>query len=58
MHAMLYYGRMNKTPAKTKPADAGYINIRITKKAYRELARRAVADRRTIIAQLDVLLGI
>jgi len=50
-------------PTKTKPAPApanqlGYINIRITKKAHQELLRRAVAERRTMVAQLEVLLGV
>lgn len=40
------------------PEALGYMNVRISKKAHKELLRRAIAERRTIIRQLEVILGV
>jgi len=45
------------TPPKIR-AESGYKQIRISKKAHRELLMRAMKERRTVVAQLDVILGV
>lgn len=48
----------NPTTRRRSADELGYTTIRITKRAHRELIRRALADKRSIVAQLDVILGI
>ena len=45
-------------PKKKPENELGYINVRISKKAHRALLRRSLDERRTLIATLDVLLGV
>lgn len=46
------------TKPKRPANELGYTNIRVSKRAHRELTRRAIADRRSIGAQLDIILGV
>lgn len=41
-----------KNPPSSR--EIGYTTIRISKKAYNELVRRAIAEKRTLVAQLDM----
>jgi len=47
-----------KSPRRIRANEAGYIQIRITKKAHQELLRRALAEKRSLYAQLDIILGV
>ena len=38
--------------------DKGYTSVRISKRAYRELTKRALSERRTLVATLDMILGL
>lgn len=48
--------------ANTKKArsnsEMGYVSVRISKKAHKELVLRAVTEKRTLVAQLDSMLGV
>jgi hypothetical protein len=57
-YAPRYDGRMTTTPTKQDRRPELYTSIRINKKAYAALAERAGTERRTIIATLDILLGV
>lgn len=39
-------------------SDLGYTTIRISKKAHRKLAEKAIRERRTLHAQFDIILGV
>jgi hypothetical protein len=54
----MYYGRMTTTTKKAQPKDAGYQVVRISKRAYRKVMDQAVKERRTFVAQADVMLGV
>lgn len=43
---------------KPDPASLGYVNIRISKKAHKELAKRAMAEDRSMVATLNRILGV
>lgn len=45
-------------PAPQSKAGLGYINVRISRKAYEALLRVAIAERRTLIAQLEIILEV
>ena len=61
LFSIVYYERMETKTKRTPKPDArtlGYMSIRISKKAYQELMKRAIADKRTMVAELEVILGV
>ncbi len=46
------------TVKQTKSKDVGYQSVHISKRAYRKILEMSVAERRTVVATVDILLGV